>query len=110
MDERRVSQRLRTLKGARIIYNSGSSTRDCTIRNLSSGGAKLVMETTVGLPENFSLALEDSSHRFCEVRWRKLTELGVEFTDNKDIVEGILAKDRDPARRFAGFRPITRRF
>lgn len=54
MDERRVTHRLRTLKDPRIIYNSGSSTRDCTIRNLSSGGAKLVMKTTVGFPETFA--------------------------------------------------------
>ncbi|WP_161974289.1 MULTISPECIES: PilZ domain-containing protein [Agrobacterium tumefaciens complex] len=82
-DERRVSPRLRTPKGARILYNNGSNTRDCTIRNLSSGGAKLVMETTVGLPGHFALALEDGSQRLSQVRWCKFTELGVEFADNK---------------------------
>ncbi|UXT20417.1 PilZ domain-containing protein [Agrobacterium tumefaciens] len=85
MDERRVSSRLRTLKGARILYNNGSTTRDCAIRNLSSGGAKLVMETTVGLPEHFTLALEDGSQRLCQVRWRKFTELGVEFASDKTL-------------------------
>lgn len=84
MNERRLSPRLRTLKGARIIYNNGSNTRDCTIRNLSTGGSKLVMETTMGLPENFVLVLEDGSLRRCTVRWRKFSELGVEFTDHKD--------------------------
>lgn len=82
MDERRASPRLRSLKGARILYNNGATTRDCTIRNLSAGGAKLVMETTVGLPESFALALEDGSQRLCEVRWRKFTEMGVEFVAN----------------------------
>ena len=79
MHERRKSPRMRAFKGARIIYNNGATTRDCTIRNLSSGGAKLVMETTVGLPESFALVLEDGSRRQCEIRWRKLSELGVEF-------------------------------
>lgn len=79
MDERRKSPRVRAFKGARIIYNNGATTRDCTIRNLSSGGAKLVMESTVGLPGRFVLAFEDGSRRQCVIRWRRLNELGVEF-------------------------------
>ncbi|UJW77815.1 PilZ domain-containing protein [Rhizobium sp. SL42] len=80
-DEQRQFPRVRALKGARIICNNGTTTRDCTIRNFSFGGAKLVMETTMGLPGSFALSLEDGSERFCEVRWRKLTELGVEFVE-----------------------------
>lgn len=79
MDERRASPRIRAFKGARIIYNNGMATRDCTIRNLSAGGARLVMETTVELPNGFELALEDGSRRQCEIRWRRFNELGVEF-------------------------------
>ena len=79
VDERRASPRIRAFKGARIIYNNGVATRDCTIRNLSAGGARLVMETTMELPNVFELALEDGSRRQCEIRWRRFNELGVEF-------------------------------
>ena len=79
MDERRKSARIRALKGARLFFNEGSSSRDCTIRNLSAGGAKMILETSLGIPDEFVLLFEDGARRRCRVRWRQLTELGVEF-------------------------------
>ena len=40
MKERRV-YRVRALKGAQIVFNSGNSTLDCVIRNTSEHGARL---------------------------------------------------------------------
>ncbi len=81
MAERRDSPRLRALKGARIVYGDGSMTRDCTIRNLSDGGARLVLQSTADIPDVFNLFFDDGARKSCAVRWRKLTELGVEFLD-----------------------------
>ncbi|MCF1449844.1 PilZ domain-containing protein [Agrobacterium vitis] len=81
MSERRDTARLRALKGARIIHGNGSMTRDSTIRNLSAGGAKLVLQSTADIPDLFDLLFDDGARRSCRVRWRKLTELGVEFLD-----------------------------
>jgi hypothetical protein len=81
MDERRkVVPRARALKGARIVFNKRSSTIDCTVRNLSVRGAKLLVGTQVGIPDSFDLTFPaDGSTRACKVIWRKEGEIGVVF-------------------------------
>lgn len=81
MGERQDTARLRALKGARIVYGNGSMTRGCTIRNPSGGGAKLVLQSATDIPDLFDLFFDDGARRSCVVRWRRLTELGVEFLD-----------------------------
>lgn len=80
-EERRKEPRIKSLKGGRIVYLNGAATRDCAIRNLSASGAKLIIDSTAGIPDQFSLLFEDGSQRWCIVRWRKLSEIGVEFGD-----------------------------
>jgi hypothetical protein len=77
--ERREALRRTTLKGGRIAFNAGRSTVDCTVRNLSSKGAKLLVNSVVGIPDTFDLVLADHSKQPCRVTWRALKELGVEF-------------------------------
>jgi hypothetical protein len=80
MDERRNALRARALKSAKIIFNHRSSTIDCTVRNLSDRGAKLIVGTQVGIPKAFDLSFPaDGTSRPCKVIWRKEGELGVEF-------------------------------
>jgi hypothetical protein len=77
--ENRAAPRRHTLKGGRIVFNAGRSTIDCTVRNLSSKGAKLGVSSVVGIPETFDLMLDGHSRQPCRVKWRTLKELGVEF-------------------------------
>jgi hypothetical protein len=76
--ENRSERRQRTLKGARIVFNAGGSTIDCTVRNLSASGAKLDVTSVVGIPNSFDLSL-GGQLRPCRVVWRSLKQLGVEF-------------------------------
>jgi hypothetical protein len=77
--ENRYAQRRSTLKGGRIVFNAGRSTIDATVRNLSSKGAKLQVNSVVGIPDTFDLLLEGNARQPCRVVWRTLKELGVEF-------------------------------
>lgn len=77
----RAHPRIRALKGARAVIGNGHSTFDCTIRNLSATGAKVVFESTVPIPAAFELRFEDGQSHQCEVRWRTPKEIGVLFTD-----------------------------
>ncbi|WP_245281519.1 PilZ domain-containing protein [Rhizobium sp. AAP43] len=79
--EKRQHPRMRALKAARAVIGNGHSTFDCTIRNLSVGGAKVVFESTVPIPHVFDLRFEDGTQHACEVRWRTPKELGVVFID-----------------------------
>ncbi|MFD1944460.1 PilZ domain-containing protein [Paradevosia shaoguanensis] len=79
MEERRQTQRHRTLKGASIVFNGGRSAIDCTVRNLSDAGANLRVTSILGIPDNFTLQMSDKTTRACRVVWRKAAELGVVF-------------------------------
>ena len=78
-DHRMVPRRT-TLKGGRIVFNAGRSTVDCTVRNLSAKGAKLQVASVVGIPDTFDLLLDGSTRQPCKVAWRRLKEIGVEFS------------------------------
>ena len=77
--EKRATERRRTLKGGRIIFNGGRSTIDCKVRNLSAQGARLEVPSVVGIPNTFDLQVGGDGLQGCRVAWRTLKELGVEF-------------------------------
>ena len=77
--DHRSAQRHRTLKGGHIVVNDGFSTFDCTIRNMSDTGAKLLVASSVGIPDRFALAMQDGRNFACEVAWRTENEIGVRF-------------------------------
>ena len=78
-EERRQIPRQRTLKGGRIVLNDGFSTFDCTVRNLSSTGAKLVVTSIIGIPHQFDLSMHDGRSFTCATVWHTETEIGVRF-------------------------------
>lgn len=80
MHKRQNEVRHRVLKAARIAFKDRAATIDCVIRNLSVGGACLIVETPVGIPDSFELLLDHASVRNCRVAWRKATQIGVEFS------------------------------
>jgi hypothetical protein len=78
-DEKRAVPRRRTLKGGSIVINNGFSTFQCTVRNLSEIGAKLQVAGIIGIPDQFTLLLDDKQSFPCTVIWRRESELGVSF-------------------------------
>ncbi len=81
-DERRGEPRSRTLKAGRIVFNHRGSVVNCTVRNMSSKGAKLVVSSQAGLPNSFELELEAGGPPHpCRVIWRRDNEIGVNFVD-----------------------------
>jgi hypothetical protein len=79
MEERRRAHRNRTLKAARIMIDHNASALDCIVRNLSSGGA-LLLVSSLAVPERFELLLSASHARHeCRVVWRAMDRVGVEF-------------------------------
>ena len=78
--DNRGAPRRTTLKGGHIVFNGGRSTIDCTVRNLSRSGAKLLVASLIGIPDTFDLLLPNTHRQPCRVAWRRGKELGVEFT------------------------------
>jgi hypothetical protein len=81
MDDKRGTPRQRTLKSGKIVFGGGSFSVDCTIRNLSSTGARLQVPTSVAIPDTFTLvdAQSGGKGRPVTVVWRKGDLIGVRF-------------------------------
>jgi len=77
--ERRAHARHRVFKGGRLAFKSGNSI-DCTVRNISPGGARVDLTSPVALPEQLTLLIDtDHLKRRCHPVWTKHTRIGLAF-------------------------------
>ena len=77
--EQRGVHRQRTLKRARAVL-ADRSTIDCTIRDISEGGARLIFGDAFKLPETFRLIIVMSSTIVpVRLQWQRGKEAGVSF-------------------------------
>ena len=80
MDEKRKIARRRVLKEGKIIFADGMRVIDCTIREMSDSGARLLIANTVGGPETFHLFEKSSGMVYpTSVSWRQARAIGVKF-------------------------------
>jgi hypothetical protein len=77
---RRRSERQLCRSFAKIQFGTGSLPRDCTITDVSAGGAKIIAEYPE-IPTEFTLILSTGRPRQCRLAWRIGCEFGAEFID-----------------------------
>ncbi|MBV8565612.1 MAG: PilZ domain-containing protein [Methylobacteriaceae bacterium] len=96
MTEARSSERMRVFLRAQIVFNDNRSTVDCSIRNMSSTGAKLELSQAVTVPGEFDLLIPQKGTRLrAKMRWRTTDAVGVEFIKDTQPV-------RQPGKDLAG--------
>ena len=79
MIEKRTAYRQRVLKHGTLTFGGGGGI-DCTVRNISSSGARLDVASPVGLPESLTLVIEaDHFMRRCRAVWTSERQIGVAF-------------------------------
>ena len=80
MIEQRSEPRARTHLFGRIVFGSDRSVCDCLVHDLSSGGARLSLAFSHGIPDQFELHMP-SRGQVCRVfvKWRLRREFGVKF-------------------------------
>ena len=67
----RRHERKRVLFGGRAIYGDGVFSIQCTIRDISEGGARIAVSRGIQLPQNiFFLDLKGGTCHEAEVVWR----------------------------------------
>jgi hypothetical protein len=72
--------RRRTNQPAWITVDGGFATRQCTVIDISEGGARLRVEDPQFVKPQFQLKFERSSPgRACEVTWKKGDVIGIKF-------------------------------
>jgi hypothetical protein len=89
MMERRRSVRHRVLKAGTIAFNRAGGI-SCMVRNISAKGACLEVASPIGIPDEFTLVIEnDHIARHCRVSWRKERRIGVTF-------DAVAVSEADP--------------
>ena len=105
IEERRRTKRRRTFYRGTILHTGRSVSLDCTVRDVSVGGARIEVQTDVALPETFELAVPqlDFASRPVRIVWTRNRDIGVHF----EPAEPADTPSRQPrrARRPAGARP-----
>lgn len=79
MDERRSEHRMKVLKQGKIVF-ADRVTLDCTVRDISSAGARLEFEGPVALPGEFRLCLVSADLTIpATCVWQRRLEAGIRF-------------------------------
>lgn len=72
--------RRRTNQPAWITMDGGFATRQCTVLDISEGGARLKVEDPHFVKQQFHLKFERTSPgKPCKVAWRKGDVIGIKF-------------------------------
>lgn len=78
MIEKRAAPRHKVFKRGTIAFGGGGF--DCTVRNMSTTGARIELAGPVGLPPSFMLVIEaDQFMRRCRPVWRQEQRIGLAF-------------------------------
>ena len=102
MQERRLTPRGRTLLGGKIIFNSGRSAIDCTVRNLSDDGACLDVDNVAGVPKEFHLRISGEIElRTCTLAWATGNRIGISFGHDESATDDIAPSSQTQALRAA---------
>jgi len=84
--EGRRTQRKRVILGGKIVYNEGSYTYDCRIRDLSEGGARVVLAAGLIIPTHVVLIDTRNGIAYVsEVVWLKAPEFGLKFISTHSL-------------------------
>lgn len=84
-NESRRNQRRRVIKGGVVLRGITESEIRVTVVNLAENGARLRVEPETMLPEEFLLYIrQDNVCYRAELRWRKDSLAGVEFTGHAE--------------------------
>ena len=83
--EKRRMPRARAFRKGRCVFNSGSSTLDVTLRDISPTGARISGDELICLPRAFEVRILDGfgghSSRQARLVWIRGRTAGLEFTD-----------------------------
>jgi len=85
MAESRRNDRGRSLLRAQIVFNNGNSTVECTVKNISSIGAKLVVSDVLSVPNAFELRVPQRGRNYpARLVWRDREGMGVAFEPSEE--------------------------
>ena len=81
--EHRRAAPVRTFKVAHVEIDERYEV--CTVLNMSTGGALLVLQDTIDVPPVFPLHFVDGTKRDCQIVHRRTQSLGVAFVEPESL-------------------------
>lgn len=82
IDTRRTDPRFEVRIPGKLMWANGASSKDCTIKDLSEGGAKLDTTVFTSVPDKVNLFEGKTGNIFeCAVRWQQGAMIGLQFID-----------------------------
>jgi DNA-binding XRE family transcriptional regulator len=84
MSEHRAAVRHHTLRTGIVEFDNGTGSIisvPCTIRDVSGTGARLALNSSLWVAEQFSLIFSNGLRKDCRVAWRKGRLIGSAFVD-----------------------------
>jgi hypothetical protein len=82
---KRISNRSRVLKAAKLVSLNKWSVVDCTIRDMSETGARIICKDQLAVANEFRFLMPfENTIRNARVIWRREDALGIEFTSVKE--------------------------
>jgi len=91
--EHRKSPRRRIEQSVLMTLDNGSIIGQCTMLDVSAGGARLKVNGDLTVPQQFTLLLskiDGRLKRHCVVAWRKEKQVGVRFVTAGNFVPSIV--------------------
>jgi hypothetical protein len=93
MNDKRKITRRRVLKVGKIVFADGMRVIDCTIRDLSKDGARLLIGSTIGVPDNFFLYEQSTGMLYpASIVWRQPKTLGIKFDGEPSSIQDAANK------------------
>jgi hypothetical protein len=91
-DNRRHARRFHAHHPAQILLGSDAMI-PCTVKDISTGGARLALKPQMDLPETFEIfiAAHDLQVRRARVCWRKGDFAGIAFAEEDDAIAAVEA-------------------
>lgn len=83
--ERRASARRRVLLTGKIVYPHNSFSADCTIRDLSAGGARIAIAPEAISAEPCLIVVKDAVIHHSTTAWRQGAHAGLRFRRTFDL-------------------------
>lgn len=91
-DSRRADTRRKTILGGRL-YDDRGNVWDCIVKDLSESGAKVVIETDLGLGEFVDFKVNKFEDiRRAEVRWIEGNLMGIRFLAKMEKVPSSMRR------------------
>ena len=85
MNELRTTARVRSFLRGEINHSNGASKTECTIRDISEGGARIQIPGSITIPDHFELIIpQKGTTERAKTIWRHGNEIGVIFVNHKN--------------------------